>query len=132
MPKRELAPDGLHNAKVAGAELHEHEEYGERVRWTFDLDDQFQEDGTPMRVFKSCSFKLTPKSALMGIIRDILGRPLTKEEQVGFDLESLIGKPVRLVIKHKQSATGNTYSVVDTIIHVDEEESAGTSAPAES
>ena len=116
-PKREVAPEGVHDAKVAAVELNEHEEYGERIQFSFDLENQFQEDGDRMRVFRSCSNKLTPKSALTGVAEDILGRSLSDDEAYGgFDLESLIASPVQVVVKHKVSATGNTYAVVDTII----------------
>ena len=124
-PKRELPPEGVYQAKVASVEQNEHEEYGERAMFGFDLLDHFQEDGTMTRVFRSCSFKLTPKAALTGVVCDILGRSLAPEEAYGgFDLESLIGRLVQLVVKHKQSATGNMYATVDTIIHMDDSETS--------
>jgi len=129
-PKRELAPEGIFSGQVVNVELINHEEYGARILFSFDLEDQFQEDGTLMRVFRSCNYKLTPKSALTGVVEDILGRPLVDGEAYdGFDLECLIGKPVQLVVKHKVSAAGNTYAVVDTIIHLDEPVSTEVSPP---
>ena len=120
-PKRELAPEGVHRAYVAQIEAVDHEEYGPRIQFSFDLKDLHQEDGEPIRVFRSCSAKLTPKAALTGVVQDVLGRPLSKEEaEDGFDLEGLVGYPVQIVVKHKMSTTGNAYCVVETIIHLDE------------
>jgi len=122
-PKRELAPEGVYKAKVVNVELNEHDEYGERIQFSFDLEDQSQEDGTPMRVFRSCSFKLTPKSALTGVVQGILGRSLSDDEAYGgIDLKSLINSRVQVVVKHKVSATGNTYAVVEAIIHVEDQD----------
>lgn len=116
-PKREVAPEGVYAAMVKNVEAVDHDDYGERIQFSFDLEGQFQDDGTPMRVFRSCSYKLSPNSALTGVVKDILGRSLSDDEAYGgFDLENLIGLPVQVVVKHKVSATGNSYAVVDTII----------------
>jgi hypothetical protein len=117
-PKRELAPEGVHMAHVANVEPIQHDEYGEKVRFTFELKGQEQEDGSPMWVFKTCSFRLTPKAALTGVVQDVLGRSLTDRELEGFDLKTLVGCQVQVVVKHKESASGNTYSIIDTIIQV--------------
>lgn len=121
-PKRELCPAGVYKAHVANVEVSTHPEFGERVQFSFDLADKFREDGSPFRVFRSCSFKLTPKSTLTGIVGDILGRKLTNEEaEEGFDLESLLGMPVQVVVKHRTSESGSPYATVDTIIHLEGE-----------
>ena len=118
-PKRELPPEGVYQAEVTGVVKKDHEEYGERAMFGFDLDGHCQEDGTPTRVFRSCSYILTPKAALTGVVADILGRVLTPAEaQEGFDLETLVGARVQIVIKHKQSSDASVYANVDTIIHV--------------
>jgi len=117
-PKRDLPPEGVYDAIVADIETESHEEYGERVRISMDLIEHFQEDGNRTRVFKSCSFNFTAKSALTSAVHDILGRQLTDEEIYdGFDLGRLADYQVQIVVKHKMSAAGNAYPVVDTIIH---------------
>lgn len=122
--KREIPPENVYKAKIENIELENHEDYGERVRFDFDLLDHYQEDGRSTRVFRTCSFNFTPRSALTGIVEDILGQPLSDGDAYGgFDLETLIGSVVQVVVKHKQSAAGNTYAFVETIIHLGKETS---------
>ena len=117
----ELPPEGLHQAIVASVEEVHHEEYGDQVRFRFDLVELKQEDGNPMMVFRSCSFNFSPTSKLTKSVEGILGRALTSDEaEGGFDLETLVGLPVNIVVKHRRNAGGNTYAVVETIIHRDE------------
>lgn len=122
MEKRPLAPEGVYLTQVGSVTSEDHEEYGPRIQFAFPLEDLADEDGRPVVVFRSCSNKLTPRSALRGIVEGILGRKLTEEEVYnGFDLESLVGLPVQIVVKHKVSAQGNTYGIAETIIHVAEQ-----------
>ena len=97
MEKRPLAPEGVYLTQVGSVTSEDHEEYGPRIQFAFPLEDLADEDGRPVVVFRSCSNKLTPRSALRGIVEGILGRKLTEEEVYnGFDLESLVGLPVQI------------------------------------
>jgi hypothetical protein len=117
----ELPPEGLHRSIVASVEEVRHDDYGEQVRFRFELAELKQEDGHPMAVFRSCSFNLSPTSTLTKVVEGILGRALTTEQaEQGYDLETLVGRQVDIVVKHKRSAGGNTYAVPETIIHRDE------------
>ncbi len=119
-PKREFPPEGVHRASVSKVEAIDQSEYGPNVRFVFDLEDVFREDGSPHRVFRSCATKLTPKAALTGVIGGILGRALTAAEaEGGFDVETLTGYLVQLVVKHKKSEAGNIYAVVESIVHLE-------------
>lgn len=117
-PKRDIPPEGVYDAVIADIGTETHEEFGERVRISIDLLQHVQEDGQRTRVFKSCSFNFSAKSALTAAVRDILGRQLTEQEIYGgFDLGRLEGYQVQVVVKHKTSSAGNVYAVADTIIH---------------
>ena len=122
-PRRELCPEGVHRAIIANVEEREHEAYGQQIQITFELDDLSQSDGSPMLVFKSCSFKLTPKANLTKAVEAILGKTLTNEEATeGIDLETLVGIPVQVVVNHQESQSGgNLYSVVDSIVSLNQE-----------
>lgn len=120
--KRDLPPEGVYPATVASIDKDTHDEYGEQIRFSFDLLDHFQEDGNPTRVFRTCSYNFSPQSALTGVVQDTLGRSLSADEAFGgFDLETLVDFKVQVVVKHKDSAAGNTYAKVDTIIHMDKD-----------
>lgn len=115
-PERRLCPVGVHKAKVEKIEPKHHEQWGERVLFTFLLNGNAYDDGTSIRVFTEASNTLTRKSKLRKIVEGLIGRTLTKEEVQGFDLETLVGLECQIVVKHEQGADGNIYSRVETVI----------------
>ena len=118
----ELPNEGLHPAVITEIERVEDEYGGDRLRFTFELADEKQENGYPKRVFRTCTFKLTAQSALTEIVTSILGRSLTATEWEGLDLAAFIGRKVQVVVKHQVSErSGQTYAKVDSIVHVADE-----------
>lgn len=115
-PERRSCPIGAHKGKVEKIEPKHHQEWGERVLFTFLLDGKAYDDGKAIRVFTEASNTLTRKSKPRKIVEGILGRKLTKEETQGFDLETLVGLECQIVIKHEEGIDGNTYSRVETVI----------------
>ena len=97
--------------------LREYEtEYGVKKKFKFafelDLIDGSRDPVQPWVVFsKPLVPSLHEKAALTKVLKDWFGRKLTDAENNGLDLESLIGKPVTLIIAHEQSQDGTkTYA----------------------
>ena len=97
--------------------LREYEtEYGVKKKFKFafelDLIDGSRDPVQPWVVFsKPLVPSLHEKAALTKLMKDWFGRKLTDQENNGLDLESLIGKPVTLIIAHEQSQDGTkTYA----------------------
>ena len=97
--------------------LREYEtEYGPKKKFKFafelDLIDGSRDPVQPWVVFsKPLVPSLHEKAALTKVLKDWFGRKLTDAENNGLDLESLIGKPVTLIIAHEQSQDGTkTYA----------------------
>jgi hypothetical protein len=91
-------------------------EYGVKKKFKFafelDLIDGSRDPVQPWVVFsKPLVPSLHEKAALTKVMKDWFGRKLTDAENNGLDLESLIGKPVTLIIAHEQSQDGSkTYA----------------------
>jgi hypothetical protein len=49
---------------------------------------------------------LHEKAALRGDLKKILGRDLTAKELEGFDVESLLGRVVKIMVEHEQTERG--------------------------
>jgi len=91
-------------------------EYGVKKKFKFafelDLIDGSRDPVQPWVVFsKPLVPSLHEKAALTKVLKDWFGRKLTDQENNGLDLESLIGRPVTLIIAHEQSQDGTkTYA----------------------
>jgi hypothetical protein len=91
-------------------------EYGVKKKFKFafelDLIDGSRDPVQPWVVFsKPLVPSLHEKAALTKVLKDWFGRKLTDQENNGLNLESLIGRPVTLIIAHEQSQDGTkTYA----------------------
>lgn len=77
--------------------------------------DLLREDGSPFCVWtNNMTPSLHEKANLRKYLKSVLGRELTREELKGFDLETLIGLPVHVVVvqEHKD---GETYANIAVI-----------------
>ena len=77
--------------------------------------DLLREDGSPYCVWtNNMTPSLHEKANLRKFLKSVLGRELTREELKGFDLETLIGLPVHVVVvqEHKD---GETYANIAVI-----------------
>jgi hypothetical protein len=91
-------------------------EYGlkKKFKFAFELD-LIDDSRDPVQPWVVLSKPLVPslheKAALTKVLKDWFGRKLTEAESRSLDLESLIGKPVNLIIAHEQSQDGTkTYA----------------------
>jgi hypothetical protein len=115
----ELASEGVHHAKLI--EIRDIEpavnpmgKEKERVRFIWELRDEMNSAGAPMRVFQTLNLSLHPQSFLSKAIFDITGR----EPGMQFDLDTLVGAEADLVIKHNQGADERTYANVVSILRL--------------
>jgi hypothetical protein len=117
---KEFAPCPEFNGRAVCVDvtpLREYEtEYGVKKKFKFafelDLIDGSRDPVQPWVVFsKPLVPSLHEKAALTKVMKDWFGRKLTDAENNGLDLESLIGRPVTLIIAHEQSQDGTkTYA----------------------
>ncbi|MDA2920647.1 hypothetical protein MYX76_14335 [Desulfobacterota bacterium AH_259_B03_O07] len=116
-PKRRLVDEGVYPAKVAELIEQEDEQYGERIIFTFELKNEDNDDGSPVRVISYCTNTLSPKSKLRKFVEVLIGQKLSKDQaEDGVDLEPLVGLPCQVVIIHNDSKDGNTYAKVDNLL----------------
>ena len=91
-------------------------EYGVKKKFKFAFElDLIDDSRDPVQPWVVLSKPLVPslheKAALTKLLKDWFGRKLTDAENRSLDLESLIGKPVNLIIAHEQSQDGTrTYA----------------------
>src|SRR3990167_7229745 len=115
-----LAPAGTHMARCyyflhIGTNLDQYmgepKEFN-KIRLTFELPEEtkvFKEERGPEPIVISQEYTLSlgEKANLRKLVEGILGKTLTENEADTFDLESLVGEPCLLTIKHKTSKAGN-------------------------
>ena len=76
-----------------------------------------REDGKPYLVQKQYTASLHEKASLRKDLEAWRGRPFTKEEAQGFDVEQLIGVPCLLNVQHVDRA-GSTYANVTSLMRL--------------
>ena len=82
----------------------------DKILWVWETD-QIGRNGKPMKVFQRFTKSLHPKALLYKALRSITGEEPGEE----FDLSSLIGTQVQLVIQHNEGEDGITYANVASI-----------------
>jgi hypothetical protein len=113
----ELASEGVHRARLEQIKdldpaLNSKGEEHQRIRFIWSLEDQVNSSNYAFRVFQTFNLSLHPQSFLSRAIFDITGREPGRE----FDLDSLVGVEVELVIKHNSGDDGRVYANVRTIL----------------
>ena len=79
------------------------------------LTDEADEDGKTKLVFQSFTASLHEKAGLRKAVKAIRGKDLGADE-ANFDIESLKGSQVQLVIQHNESNSGKVYANVQAIM----------------
>ena len=90
----------------------------EKVRLIFELPtERTQSDGEdkPRWQSKPYTKSLHEKSTLRKDLEAWRGVPFTKEELAGFRLETFVGMPCIITIKHKEKKTGGVYAEIASI-----------------
>ena len=76
-----------------------------------------KEDGKPYLVQKQYTASLHEKASLRKDLEAWRGKPFTKDEAAGFDVEQLLGKPCLLNVQHVERA-GSTYANVTSLMRL--------------
>jgi len=116
-PIRRLVDEGVYPANVLGIEEQEDELFGgERIVFTFELEHEANDDGSPVHLTAYCSKTLSPKSKLRKFAEVIMSTKFSKDQaENGVDLEGLVGLPCQVGIVHNESKDGSTYAKVETL-----------------
>ncbi len=85
-----------------------------RIAWEIS---EKMEDDRPFIVGKRYTLSLHAKATLHADLKAWRGKPFTKEELEGFDLEKVIGAPCQLMIVHEEK-DGTTYANIKAITRV--------------
>lgn len=124
-PSKEFppAPAGLHQAVCADVWAIWTEEKDEkwggglidktRIVWELDAEDK---DGHRFQVQQKYTASLHEKARLRKDLEVWRGRPFTKAELEGFELENLIGANCQLQVVHNISSDGRTYANVQGLL----------------
>lgn len=93
-------------------------QYGEKDKFKIVYESEVRDEPND-RQFCVFSNGYTPslheKAALRKDLKKIRGRDLTPAEEQGFDMESLIGFAVSMLIRHEAGTDGRTYAKIETI-----------------
>lgn len=93
-------------------------QFGEREVFRLVIETEVEDEANDRR-FCIWSRPYTPslneKANFRKDLKKILGRDLTEAERDEFDTESLIGRPVSLIVQHEEGSNGQTYAVISFI-----------------
>ena len=87
-----------------------------KMRMVFETDEKM-EDSRPKIISKKMTVSLHEKATLRGTLETWLGRPLTGEESVKFDLDSLIGTSANIMVLHEpgKQDPSKIYAKIDRV-----------------
>jgi hypothetical protein len=86
-----------------------------KVRIAWQIGEDRPEDGKPYLVQKRYTLSLSEKAALRADLESWRGKPFTRDEEAGFDLETIIGAPCMMNVV-QETRDGNTYSNIKAIM----------------
>ena len=114
----ELQPEGVQRARLSEINdleptINSRGKEQERIRFVWESN-QVNSSGYPFKVWQTFNLTLHPKSFLSKAISDITGKEAGEE----FDIDSLIGVVVDLVIKHNEGNDGRVYANVVAIMRL--------------
>lgn len=101
----ELAPVGVYRAvctRLLNLGMQE-TSYGDKhqIHLAFEIDENMA-DGRPFLMMQNYTLSLNPKSRLRADLEKWRGRAFTAEELSGFDLKTVLGKPLQISVVHSQ------------------------------
>jgi len=117
------APEGLHRAVCIGVyDLGTSKPKGEykakrKLRITWELADEFMDDGRPFVVGETYTRSLHEESRLRPALQSWRGKAFTAEELKRFDVGTLLGKPCMVNVIHEPARDGGDrmYAVVASL-----------------
>jgi len=92
-------------------------EFGEREVFRFVYETEvLQDSGDRWHIWsRPYTPSLNPKANLRKDLKKILGRDLTAAEEDEFDVDGLVGHPVKLMVGHEEGKDEKTYAVITAI-----------------
>lgn len=101
----ELAPVGVYRAvctRLLNLGIQE-TNYGEKhqIHLAFEIDENM-DDGRPFLMMQNYTVSLNPKARLRKDLEAWRGRAFTAEELGGFDLKTVLGKPLQISVVHSE------------------------------
>lgn len=123
--EKELISTGMHQAVCCGmfdlgiqsVEWQGEQKKAHKIVIFWEIDENYESGelaGKPKRISKKYTLSLSEKSNLYKDLKSWLGRDLTAEEELGFDLEIMIGKNCMINICH-EAKNGKTYQNIETV-----------------
>jgi hypothetical protein len=94
--ENKAVPEGPYVARLTNLEPQSHAQWGDGIRWSFEILEPAEHAGITVTAMSST--KVSPKSKIFSWVQSF-GVSLQPGEEV--DLESLIGKKVRVRVKNK-------------------------------
>lgn len=113
----EPVAEGIHEAMLMGWEEAEDRGYGPGLKLIWNLvNEPDKANGDPADLWQFVSQKLTPKSALWGVLKG-LGHPAVLGETYELDelLDPCVGALANLVVKHEDGTNGPRAKVKDVL-----------------
>jgi len=83
-----------------------------KMKFVFEVPSELTESGKVKTIGKSFVVSLDPRSNLTGFLQSWLGESLTPEQVRSFDLDSLIGRPAKLLVEHIQMDGREMHKIV--------------------
>lgn len=83
------------------------------LRW--ELPDELMDGGAPFTIGRSYTLSLSSKATLRNVLEAWRGKPFTKDELEGFDIESVLGTACQLQVIHDEKGD-KTYANVKAVI----------------
>lgn len=114
-----ILPPGTHHVRVAKIEEVKNIKDENKQQLEVTLEAAGSSYGEPPNVRFWTSPVLHPQGKLLPFIEAVIGRPLSSEElRDGFDVDSLMGQELLVIVKHATSLAGRTYpKAVDFLPH---------------
>lgn len=108
-----VLPPGTHPVRVATIEAVENIKDATKQQLEITLEALGNSYGEPPSVRFWTSPVLHPQGKLLPFIEAVIGRPMSSEElRDGFEVESLIGQELVVIVKNATSLAGKSYSKV--------------------
>ena len=110
-PQSALLPEGTFEATFNSIKGRPNDEKPKKAALGFKVKDH------PMELFKEVPISFDAGKPLRKDVETIRGKELTASEaEEGFDINSLKGKPCRVVVMHRAAAGGKTEAVVSVVL----------------
>lgn len=116
----ELAPAGNHLAICfqmvdLGEQYNaKYDSWQHKVQIGWELPNELMADGRPFMVSSRYTMSLNEKAILRRDLESWRGRPFTAEEEAGFDLKNVVGKPCMVNVVHNPSGD-RTYANIKSV-----------------